>query len=381
MKRLVVDYIKEHPDTWKADLAKIGIRISDSHPKLMLLKYGKDNSDFSNPIVRECRGLVLEKGTLDVVSVSFDKFFNLGEPNCAEIDWPSAKVTQKMDGSLVTLFWYDGKWDLKTNGAIDARDVQTPSNPKKSLYDLFLEAERKQPIGWDLLNKDECYSFELMAPENRVIIEYPEPMIRFLMARNRVTGEELDYSQDNNPTGVVMPMSYPCHTLQDCLDMIEGWDHDGRKDIEGFVVCDKFHRRMKIKTRAYVTAHYLRGEMTMTVKNAIKIIRDGDETEFVTYSPWRKEFMADVRTRYEKLVSTIGKICDEVGAVKAENGDADPREVRRAVVALVASRPAWSKCFYFAALDGKIGNQKEYADSLSESRVEAIIENEEFKNG
>ncbi len=379
MKRLVVDYIKEHPDTWRSDLAKRGIRISDSHPKLMLLKYGKDNVDFSDPIVCECRGIVLEKESLDVVSVAFDKFFNMCEPNCAEIDWASARVTQKMDGSLVTLFWYDGKWNLKTNGAIDAHDVPTPSNPKKSLYDLFMEAEAEQTISWNLLNNDECYSFELMAPENRVIIEYPKPMIRFLMARNRVTGEELDYTPDNNPTGVVMPMAYPCHTIQDCLDMIEGWDNDGRTDIEGFVVCDKFHRRMKIKTRAYVTAHYLRGEITMTVRNAIKIIRDGDETEFVTYSPWRKDFMADVRTRYERFVGYISQACDEVDAVKREHGAVDPRVVRKAVVDLVASKPSWSRSFYFASLDGKIKDAREYADALPESRVETIIDNKEFK--
>lgn len=378
MKRLVVDYIKEHPDTWKADLAKIGVRVSDSHPKLMLLKYGKDKSDFANPIVQECRGLVLEKGSLDVVSVSFDKFFNMGEPNCAEIDWQSARVTQKMDGSLVTLFWYDGKWNLKTNGAIDAHDVQAPSNPKKSLYDLFMEAEQKQTICWSLLNRDECYSFELMAPENRVIIEYPEPMIRFLMARNRVTGEEVEYSPGNNPTGVVMPTSYPCHTLQDCLDVLDGWDHAGRKDIEGFVVCDKFHRRMKIKTRAYVTAHYLRGEMTMTVKNAIKIVRDGDEDEFLTYSPWRRDFVMGTKAKYERLIDAVGRICDEVAQVVANAGRSDPRDARKAVVSFVADKPSWSKSLYFAAFDGKIGDAREYVGSWSESRVESIIENKEF---
>ena len=65
---------------------------------LVLFKYDQIHSDFSEPICRECRGLVLEKGTWKVVRAAFWKFFNLGESNADEIDWDSATATSKEDG-------------------------------------------------------------------------------------------------------------------------------------------------------------------------------------------------------------------------------------------------------------------------------------------
>ena len=46
------------------------------HPHLVLFKYDQIASDFSQQIVRECRGIVLDESNgWRVVSRAFDKFF------------------------------------------------------------------------------------------------------------------------------------------------------------------------------------------------------------------------------------------------------------------------------------------------------------------
>lgn len=58
------------------------------------------------PIVQECRGLILDEAEgWRVVCMPYKKFFNFGEDCCADIDWSTAKVQEKLDGSLISLYW------------------------------------------------------------------------------------------------------------------------------------------------------------------------------------------------------------------------------------------------------------------------------------
>ena len=70
-----------------------------TYPNLVLFKYSQIASDMSLPIVQESRGVILDEADgWRVVSRAYDKFFNYGEPNAAEIDWTTAVVQEKVDG-------------------------------------------------------------------------------------------------------------------------------------------------------------------------------------------------------------------------------------------------------------------------------------------
>lgn len=67
---------------------------------LALFKYSQIDSDFSQPFVKLCRGLILDADTFDIVSFPFVKFHNYGEAHADEIDWNSCYVTEKLDGCV-----------------------------------------------------------------------------------------------------------------------------------------------------------------------------------------------------------------------------------------------------------------------------------------
>lgn len=46
----------------------------------------------------------------------YKKFFNFGEDCAATIDWNTAKVQEKIDGSLISLYWYDDSWHISSTG-------------------------------------------------------------------------------------------------------------------------------------------------------------------------------------------------------------------------------------------------------------------------
>ena len=89
----------------------------------ILLKYNQFLSDFSNPIVRECRGSIFylrDDGLYECVCRAFDKFGNYGEEYTDEIDWSTAQVQEKVDGSLIKVFYHNNSWHVATNGTINA---------------------------------------------------------------------------------------------------------------------------------------------------------------------------------------------------------------------------------------------------------------------
>lgn len=71
------------------------------HPNLILFKYDI-MSPFAEEIVKEARGIILDTdNNWSVVNYGMKKFFNHGEGNAATIDWRTARVLEKMDGSLM----------------------------------------------------------------------------------------------------------------------------------------------------------------------------------------------------------------------------------------------------------------------------------------
>ena len=124
---LLQEFIKQNPHDWEAQLKSAPYEITIKHEDgLIIFNYDLYNSDLSNPIVKECRGVILREETFDAVCVPFYKFFNYGQEFADKIDWATARVQTKVDGSICKL-WYDkvGKlWRISTNGMINADNVK-----------------------------------------------------------------------------------------------------------------------------------------------------------------------------------------------------------------------------------------------------------------
>lgn len=105
-----------------ADLATTyGIKAkADAALGVVMLNYNQIASPMAETICQECRALLLETGTWNVVSRSFFKFFNLGEPNAHAVDWETARVQEKLDGSLVCFYFHRERWRVATKGTPDA---------------------------------------------------------------------------------------------------------------------------------------------------------------------------------------------------------------------------------------------------------------------
>ena len=96
----LLEYIEGKPyEQVKAELEAepLNINVRDTGP-LYICKYSQIDSNFSYKIVRQCRGIILEKGSNKVVARAFDKFFNMPEVHADKVDFATASVQEKVDG-------------------------------------------------------------------------------------------------------------------------------------------------------------------------------------------------------------------------------------------------------------------------------------------
>ena len=120
----ILEFIRQNDD-WESKLSVSPYYIKTKRSgQFVLLKYDQIRSDFNIPIVRECRGIILDESDgYKPVCVPFYKFGNIGESYVPDIDWGSAQVQEKLDGSLIKLWHHKGTWHVSSNGEIDAHNA------------------------------------------------------------------------------------------------------------------------------------------------------------------------------------------------------------------------------------------------------------------
>lgn len=201
---------EEEVDTY-ANLFKNVLHKSPYHLKYSLDKnrpdlfmiYPTPLSDPTDPVVRECNGIILKKDDYSIVAyglnnlnelTNIDQVYDLTKDSDLT-NKDSLSVIQSEDGSILKVFYYN-EWIVSTSKRIDAARVKWSS--EKSFYEL-LQAHLEQYLEKDEtvgdffeknLDKNYTYSFVLTGPENYHIISYTKSNLMFISKRHKSTFKE-----------------------------------------------------------------------------------------------------------------------------------------------------------------------------------------------
>lgn len=266
---VICKYINDHPTDWYETLHKdYGIRIK-KEDSLAIFSYNIE-CDFRDPIVQEARGIIIDHEKMEVVCWPFRKFGNYTECYADPIDWNNAVVLEKVDGSIIKL-WYNKiteVWQFSTNGVINAENATTDAFSNIAYGALIRQAVNYKDIPFDKLDKDSTYIFELVSPQTRVVVKYDETALYHLGTRSNITGEER-----NEDIGIKKPKSYKISSLEDCIkaaiELNKGCESDDEIANEGFVVVDKNWNRVKVKSPDYIMMHRLKHNDGISKKDAV----------------------------------------------------------------------------------------------------------------
>ena len=284
----------------------------------IMFSYNQLYSDFTEKLVQEARGIIFKKNHWEnPVCWAFNKFGNYGETWVEDIDWTTAFVSEKIDGSLIKV-WWDGDWKISTNGTIDAFKAEVSDIRVSNFGTYFTETLLKYyPTCSNFLCElvsDFTYMFELVGPYNRVVVPYEEPAIYFLGARDKYTGEEFTCNSltagSLNMGRFKLPKQYPLTSLDECVKFAETFQWEQ----EGFVAADACGKRVKIKSPAYVMAHYARNNNVITRRHLINIIINNEIEEFLCYASDYKNELEKCKAlidNYYVIGNWFIKICQE----------------------------------------------------------------------
>lgn len=301
---------------------------------LMLFDY-KSSAQYAgrwNWFERVSRGLILNTVTGEVVARPFDKFFNWGE-NGREPTTPIIEICEKLDGSMGTLYRHKGEYRIATRGAFHSEQAVWATEYLNQNYGL-------RGLGdWLTL------IFEIIYPENRVIVDYAgrEDLV-LIGVRDRFTGEDWFYPQIAELAqryGFSLPQTYTFASTEELIAAA----HDLPLNNEGWVIRCADGLRLKVKGDAYRLVHRIKTQATFNQvldamsEGRLMAIIDGIPDEFLdSIRAWQAEIegvIAETQARIDALVSAC------------------PREDRKAAALWIRENCPRDSAYVFAMMDGR----------------------------
>jgi hypothetical protein len=283
MELCVQKYIREHGLSALTD--DLHILVHD-YPDRVVLNYNQIESPRFHPVCDECRGLILRKGTWEVICWEFLRFYNIGEGS----DWKdfpmsSARIEEKVDGSIIGWAWDGSSWQASTRKMAFAEGHTPLGRTFRQVFDdaakganivAYVTAAKVQHI---------TFIFELTSPETRVVKPYPTTSLTLIGARDKDTGDELGrefLDQTAAAMGVRRPMVYDYKSLDEAIQAAQQLDIMD----EGFVLVHEqpgSFRRLKCKNQRFLAIAHMRENGGLSAKRIMILILSGEQAEYRQY--------------------------------------------------------------------------------------------------
>ena len=293
---------------------------------LVNLKYNQIESNKNLNIVRECRGIILEIGSWNIVSRGFYRFFNYGEEieNETPFNFNSKNISvfEKSDGSVIQLFYYNNEWRISTSGTIDANCNANGGN--YTFAQLFNRAQQNtSPELYDRLDYNCIYTFELVSPLNRIVRPYDKTALILLNVRENFEEVPVEtlYSHARN---ISVPMAKEFRNLkteEDVVKAVEELDnlHEGYVLVDYNEKVSNSFRRIKLKASQYVEMHHLKESNTSSVKRMMNVVIENEVDEVCSYFPELKELFEPLENAWTNFRIELSYAYDSARHLISEN--------------------------------------------------------------
>lgn len=221
------------------------------HPnmELAILNYTEKAAFDSvwDEVTLNCRGLIYEHLTSNVVARPFKKFMNHGQAGAAIFDLNDpVEVTDKKDGSLGILYrnYYDLEWAIATRGSFTSEQAIHATEVFRTKYSNW---HPDRSLTW---------LFEIIYPENRIVLNYNDFDDIVLLG-----AVEIHSGRTFGPSTLIhAPHPFPGSVTEvfPYTTFAEALEAEPRINAEGYVVHNlRTDERLKIKQEDYVALHKL----------------------------------------------------------------------------------------------------------------------------
>lgn len=313
-----------------------GLLYKQVHPSLPLTIWNyTEKVQYENlwdEVTLMCRGLVTDNNG-DIVATPFQKFFNIEEGKFTPTE--NFEVYEKMDGSLGIVFWYQGQWVVATRGsftsdqAIKAREILKKYNT-------------------DIMFRHLTFCFEIIYPENRIVLDYGDDEKLVLLGTFDKNGKEMDVEIWSQWGFDVVKKYDGIKDFKELKSMV-------KNDQEGFVVKFSNGDRIKVKGVEYLRLHKIMTNVTTTgiweyLKNGedvMELLKDVPDEFYKKIQTYVK----DLRYSYFQISEDAGKKFDYM--MYGKYNDKEPITDRKEFAEWVFTQPKHLSGILFRMYDKK----------------------------
>jgi hypothetical protein len=315
--RIIVNKLIQGDMSWMVDN---DIKVGDKG-SYWILNYGVKNKNEFN---RLTRGLVVKKPDglfsgdplLLIKSFPFIRFFNQGETHADEINLSNSEMLEKMDGTMVGVFFPTGDY---TDPHWHTRKMLSSHKPDLELtvggfaggnYKLMeIIGQYVRLLNFNQEDVDYTYVFEFIHTASEVLTKYKEEQygLYLLAARNLKTHrEQSENTLDTIATRIKArrPGRWDFRADEKEISKIMRQIASEVENFEGIVFRDKeTGNRIKLKDPKYVEKHHLLDKLSF--KRLIPLVFDGEEDEVVSYFPQAKKIVEEIKNRHQYIKNKI----------------------------------------------------------------------------
>lgn len=262
---------------------------------------------------RECRGIIFDSKTGDIIRRPFHKFFNVNEreetqDHVVDLSRPHA-ILEKLDGSMIAPFivttdnyitkmgggYYEKKmiWGTK----MGATDVAKPV--EEFVADNYNYVEFAE----EAIHHGLTPIFEWCSRKQRIVLDYKEDQLILTAMRNMNDGSYASYDElvgfGNLYDIPVVRAFEPQTDMKAFLEYVRDLE-----DLEGFVVRFDDGHMLKLKCHWYLQIHKAK-EAILQDRNIVELILDDKLDDVKAHLP------AEDRDRLTQFESDINKAINE----------------------------------------------------------------------
>lgn len=242
------------------DDIRVSLNAEDVNNPLFTFKYAHSGVDFTDLLIRNARGLTLNRES-KIVTIGFEKFFNykqleeyeqydeIFKETYSHIS-PNDKYTvwEKLDGTFIGL-GVDG------DQFIAATSSSTKTNFSKDAQTYFESLPNADDLKTYIKEQNISLFFEYTAPKNQIVIPYQKEEYTLIGARRNDINDTNIIRVDAQALGLksVNPQEM---TLEELLDY-----QRTNRTTEGFVVENESGKLIKFKTDYWFEQHQEMGSL------------------------------------------------------------------------------------------------------------------------
>lgn len=279
----------------------------------------EDGDTFSNDYAIECRGIVFDTLSGNIIGRPLHKFFNLGESERTRIEnfnWNEVvAVWDKLDGSMITSHRVGKDIDFKTKKSFESDTVLLAKAYIKTMPNIYQFC--------DEISDDFTPIFEYTSNKKRIVIDFPEEKMTLLHVRHIKTGAYIPFSDpvlksliEKYKISILTPVDIKKNNgVIDIKALIEYLQE--ARNMEGYVI--QFYDDMvKVKSSWYRDIHKI--VTFMRERDVAKMCLNGTIDDAKAFLVEVGKPLKPVEDIEHKIVTEINNIISTVSSIKDVEG-------------------------------------------------------------